>query len=93
MDNFDLKKYLAENKLNENELDGNENELDKNELSYFEKYPNAKDVRDHALKLSKIFDDISANPENSLAGKDLFPTYNKLVRAMKKYSKPTYPMW
>jgi hypothetical protein len=86
MDNFDLKKYLAENKLTENELDGNES-------SYFENFPDLKEVRDNALKLSQILDDLNVDPENLLARKSLFPTYNKLVRAMKKYSKPTYPMW
>ena len=93
MDNFDLKKYLAENKLTENEVDGTENELAKNEPSYFEKFPGLKDVRDYALKLSQIIDDLSVDPENPLASKSLYPTYNKLVRAMEKFSRPTYPRW
>jgi hypothetical protein len=84
MDNFDLKKYLAEGKLTENELAGNES-------SYFENFPNIKDVRDYALKLSQIIDELSIDQENSLARKSLYPTYNKLVRAMTKYSRPKSP--
>ena len=75
MDNFDLKKYLAEGKLNENEL------------SKLEKYPELKEVRDHALRLAEILDGMDTNPENFPTHKFLFPTYNKLVRAMSKFDR------